>query len=1703
MIAKAKINISSVVGIREAIEQIFALIRKHIDAYAHDTDDRMQIESCQYYIHQLNGMLEMLELEGVLFVSQKMEGLIDALLQERTESPSQARSVLKQATRAIYRYLDALIDGVDDNPAVLLPIYRKLMQAQGIKEISESDLFFPDLRQEPPLPITIPEVDPSQKQSTVKKVRSEFQSGLLKWLKDTANKEGLKQMLDAVGLAEQIPASIQQRTFWWLSSGFLDGLMHQDESIDLSTRRLCGKIEQEIRHFDKDAHVVANQLMREILYRVARNTSNSERIKEIENVFDWKASLSSLDQLANAESGPDEDSIQPILDAMHEILLGANDQWREYSVGNEESLEALMTSIDKLKQLVPQVNCTPLEKLISVMSGAVAFLRIRPQKMGERLAIDLASSLLIVENAIENFFQLSPEFPDQVEALAARIRADTTRKDDEVVLPDLPGPDGAGYHVQEKKLFKQIAQESLISLAQIEDILDRFFYDPSIRVDLPALPDLFKQIAGVFTMLELDRANVLLSLCHNVVSKLLDPEYQINQAEQTLLADGLSSLSFYIEALKNSQFDRDQIVESAIKLFGQGVVSSIEVPSISNQVEFAHGELQSSAELEIATTIPTQTGDAELLTVFLEESNDVLSSIAENLSICQSNPTDLEAIAAIRRGFHTLKGSGRMVKLYDLSEVAWRIEQVLNRWLSERSPATKELLDLLECGQNRIGVWCDSLKKTGIAEIDPAELFELARQLMYASGSERSDVGEIETEAQGDTPIDQAKPLSLTTDVQTSISVGNIKIPYDLFFVFTSEAGKHAETLNQELTDLIENPNAPIRHEFMLAAHTLSSISRTLGLTYIADIGVILEQYLTQLLRKSSRPDELPLALVKETISILDRMVSSVRNQQQPSDADIETGKHLSIELSALLEKLQAEETGVTDAHFEQELVDKTILAEQPIFASSELLNVSVSGQDKIDLELLEVFVEEANELLPEIGRNLRLWRAKFEDYGAREGLLRALHTLKGSARIAGAISLGELLHQMENTVEKTFGDNLSFKFFDQLEAEFDVVNDHIEQLQKSHVVDVRDTSLTAHVDGGEKKLAQNVIQNFNESAIEVQRTESIDAEFTIPKTILRVDSAVIDRLVNESGEASIVRSRVEAELYGFKQSLQDLDESTERMRGQLREIEIMAETRMSSGITPISDNRSAFDPLELDQFTRFQELTRLMAESLDDIVTVHKNLREIHRVTLDAVGHQARLNSQLQHELIHLRTAPFKHYAEHFYRVVRQVSRDVGRRVNLTIHGDEIKIDRSVLDRINSPLEHLLRNAVVHGIESAEKRAQLGKPEEGQITIDLSRDGNEIVLSLGDDGAGLDLASIREKAKELGMLDSGENITDEQVRSVLFTHGFTTLTAVNEVAGRGVGLDVVKNEITDLGGQVEVTSTLNHGTSFTLRLPITLALAQAVLVKVGEHTYAVPSSLVVYILELNSEGLTAAYQQQSVDFQNHSYPLAYFPNLLNITNQSPEIKRHNRVLLLQSGDLFLAVHVDTLIGNCEIVVKNTGLQLSQVPGVEGATILGDGSIVLIVNLLKIFQRKGEQASLLESQSESSDANKQVGNANFPIVMVVDDSLTVRKVTSRLLEREGYEVLIAKDGISALQILRETLPSIMLVDIEMPHMDGFELIRTVRNNAETSSIPIIIISSRTAEKHQKLAAELGVQVFLGKPYQEEELLEHIVRLIHK
>jgi chemosensory pili system protein ChpA (sensor histidine kinase/response regulator) len=434
------------------------------------------------------------------------------------------------------------------------------------------------------------------------------------------------------------------------------------------------------------------------------------------------------------------------------------------------------------------------------------------------------------------------------------------------------------------------------------------------------------------------------------------------------------------------------------------------------------------------------------------------------------------------------------------------------------------------------------------------------------------------------------------------------------------------------------------------------------------------------------------------------------------------------------------------------------------------------------------------------------------------------------------------------------------------------------------------------------------------------------------------------------------------------------------------------------------------------------------------------------------------------------------------------------------------------VLEKLVAPLEHLLRNALDHGIGDRAARLASHKPEIGEVVITVRQEGNEIALTLADDGRGLPLDEIKAKAVASGLFAAGTEPTQAQLIEAIFAPGFTTAQEVTQISGRGIGMDVVKNEITSLGGRVEVATTSGKGTVFTLYLPLTLAVTQAVLVRAGGRIHALPAALVEQVQQVKADSLIRLYVAREVRWQTRLYPFFYLPQLLGDEHHNPEPQRHNAILLLKSANQFVAIHVDEMLGNQEIVIKNIGAQLARLPGLAGATVLGTGEIVLILNPVQLVARQLRAPP--QAAARDADAGRPVrgeGAAapvaqpapppHTPYVLVVDDSLTVRKITSRLLIREGFEVGTARDGIDALQLLADQIPDVILLDIEMPRMDGFEFAKTVKNDPSLKSIPIIMITSRTAEKHRARAAEIGVEVYLGKPFQEDELLRNIRQIV--
>lgn len=813
------------------------------------------------------------------------------------------------------------------------------------------------------------------------------------------------------------------------------------------------------------------------------------------------------------------------------------------------------------------------------------------------------------------------------------------------------------------------------------------------------------------------------------------------------------------------------------------------------------------------------------------------------------------------------------------------------------------------------------------------------------------------------------------------------------------------------------------------------------------------------------------------------------------------------------------------------------------VTASDERLDgeEDIDAVDAIDAELFPIFEEEGQELLPQLASQMREWAGRPGDASGATACMRTLHTLKGGARLAGAMRLGEMAHRLETAIERLLarGDAQAADVeplegrVDALQARFDALRSNdasayeqasaavVEALREAPAVSVVPVvpapvapaaepaasaePAAAPLPRAQQPLARIDWGRFQAPATPVARAVA-DRSSAGAQGSVRVRAPLLDRLVNHAGEVSITRSRIESDVAQLKSSLTDLTDNLERLRRQLRDIELQAETQIQSRMEAAKAMSQDFDPLEFDRFTRFQELTRMMAESVNDVATVQRSLQRTLQSTEDELAAQARLTRDLQDDLLRTRMVEFEGLSERLYRVVRQAAKETGKQVRLDIVGGSIEVDRGVLDRMTGAFEHLLRNCVTHGIEKPEARQAAGKDAAGQITVVLSQEGNEVGVEFRDDGAGLNLQRIRDRGVAMGLVQPDVEPSENELASLIFTPGFSTAETVTELAGRGIGMDVVRNEVNAMGGRIETATSAGQGTSFKLVLPLTTAVTQVVMVRCGETTVAIPSTLIEIVRRAKPHEVEQAYTSGQFQLADRALPFFWLGALLQSSPRGTETGRTLPVIIVRSAQQRVALHVDEVLGNQEVVVKNLGHQLSRLPGLAGMTLLASGAVALIYNPVALATLYGDsawhamrEAALRPQVDMAVAAPVESGPALAPLVLVVDDSLTVRRVTQRLLAREGYRVSLAKDGLEGLERLAEERPAVVLSDIEMPRMDGFDLVRNMRGDERWRDLPVIMITSRIAQKHRDYAAELGVDHYLGKPYSEEDLLALVSR----
>jgi chemosensory pili system protein ChpA (sensor histidine kinase/response regulator) len=1683
------------------VDQALTRVREQIARFAAAPGDVALLKPCPEHLHQVSGALRMVGLAGATRFCEEIEGGLAGL--EGARPSSQALGVIDKAVLALKEFVDGLERGQLNVPLRLFPVYRELRTLQGRSDAAEKDLFFPDLTLAAPAPADAKSVPAEQLPSFLLAQRALFQRGLLGALR--GQPAGVGDMRQALSALHQVCAQLPEpRALWWAAEGLLDGFAEPPDAEWLArAKALCNKVDFQMRDLAAGAQSVNEALLRDVLYAIAKCRPATPRLKEIKQLYQLDGQFPDAD--AGGVMEYDMDWLAPALADLRARLEALKGMWLQYVSGEPKSAGRFRELVASFKAKAAEVGSAPLVKLLDAIALVASRLPDPYPQDSHALVIEMASAFLLAESLIENFTAPAADAESQIDIMGGWLLDAAKGKS----TGDPPA--GLRAELNERigalKLRAQVAREIVANLQHVEKVLDGFMRDPATRDALPGLANHLRQIHGALMVLGWEAAARVVAICESLIAQCARPDHAGTADDMDWIAEGLSSLGFFLDPCLNGREPADQAIDLFFRRYEKAHTPPEERELDSTVVLTATAiKAADAAEAAVAAAIAAAAAtprpkvlparpelNRELLDIYLEEAGEVLAGIDATLPACRAQPQDRDALTTIRRGFHTLKGSGRMVGLMDLGEIAWEIEQVLNLWLEQKWPASGELIELIARGSSAFARWVAQLREGSLTqEIEADDLVELAARLKQVETPAPVSVPVVQPApapqpepaaeavpaavAEAEPALDfilrgQTGPMPVVApepgfapapamqaapdlaaertappppDLPPEVLVGDVRIAPHLFDIYLKEALQHVATLEAQVASWRAAPGSEVSPAFERAAHTLASSSRTTGFAPLAALASTLEQWTRHAALTVAADD---VGTVVAAIEGLRERIEAVARREAPAPVDALEGA-----LRALVARLLVPPPPKAHAQAAPAREAKGGREQRVL-------------RDDIDAQLLPVFLEEAQQLLPQIGADLRDWKAKPGDAQVSRSLQRTLHTLKGSARMAGAIRLGELTHIMESRIDAALeAGEPTAALFGELEQKLDRLSLDLERMQYAP-----------------------------EPAAAAAEAPRPEAPLPSPAAMLRVNADTLDQLINESGEVSIARTRVEAELRAVKQSIADLSDSVARLRGQLREIEVQADSQMQSRATELETRNREFDPLEFDRYTRLQELTRLMAESLHDAASIQQTLARSLGDADGALAHQARVSRDVQQALMRMRAVPFANLNERLYRIVRQIARELGKHAELDIQGSQVELDRSVLERIGAPLEHMLRNALAHGLEAPEARLAAGKPPIGRIAVSLRQEANEIALTVSDDGAGLDLEKLRRRAHERGLPQSELPESDAEAAQLIFVSGLSTADRVTELAGRGVGMDVVRSEISAIGGRVDIATTRGRGTTFTVYLPLTLAVTQAVLVRAAGAACAVPSAMVEQVLRLKADAMAAQFAAHAMEFQGRRYPLYDLARLQGGTPE-PMAPGYHSVLLLRSGAQRIGLHVDELLGNQEIVVKAIGPQLARVPGVAGATVLADGRIALIVNPVQLVQRS-RGAPLRETTQPAPAASAA------PLIMVVDDSLTVRKITGRLLEREGYRVLAAKDGVDALELMKDARPAVMLVDIEMPRMDGFDLTRAVRADPGTRDIPIIMISSRTAGKHRDQAMQLGVDAFLGKPYPEADLLQHISRFL--
>ncbi|QEP43718.1 response regulator [Ectothiorhodospiraceae bacterium BW-2] len=1853
--------------IKAEIAENLALARRVLEQLLEQQEAAENLQALQNCLHQVAGALQLVELQGIATYVAELEAF--AARSELYLQDEALAELLMEGILLIPEYMEYIAQGRPDSLYALLSPLNQLRGVLGEPPLKRLDYF------QPSLSVPVPEgfagllAGKETARQAATKLLKYLQAAVIALPQGEASKQLAVVMTVLQKLAPYLSHERMQR-WLWIATAFVDGLQSQKIPLDEESLGGIQKIVEMVQLLSRQGEseqlpwATIDKLNYWLLWRVATTNSSyplQSVAAEVYHAFALGGFWGANDAVATINSETRQ--------ALADDILGELTTIKErldlcVRTGNRED-EKLQSLLEQLQRMRAPLMIIEQSDAVNDLQQVCSLLQtLLEQGGGLELMMDAATLILQLEATLQGWSQHTS------------VAADETGGGELF---------SSSHNVVIQHAMEEARSELLKVRAQLSDYLEQGGQAELLTEALQQLD----QLRGTLIMLNYSRLAKLIHACGLFVQReLIGADSLPPAARLDMFADAFMAAEYFLDAFVEKRVHPALILRVAETSFvALGIdLNSLEPLQLAVKAsdeladegededegesedlawiatdyaapmadETVPGEEASTASQQPTEALEEEQGeeiDEEILEIFIDEAKTELESIATELPHWQQNPQNSDALGSIRRSFHTIKGSGRLVGATRLGEFAWAFEKLLNKILEGQLAPSATLFDMLEQALEALEQLIANFSQREPISVDYQLLQSFAHELVDGMGMPVAE--SVVDEPPAAVVVSRADP-----------SAEDSAYDAELLAIYSAETDTHLDTLRQFIDD---SQRRTIDEPVMRAIHTLNGSSRMAGIEAVPALMVPLEevvrqmqlsgtdvsvamrellsdaidyiftvreqllaggdnypsvtsllQRLQQLSEGIGRVDgthpeqglvsvaepveecmmpeysgddaELIEIFLVEAEELIDASESALhqwaQNPQQLSWAR-ELQRHLhtlkggarlggitpmgdlshalesafeavvegrlpsSRELFELLQlahdrlvgmlqqveqrqavtvaraiieqlqRLQRGETAVVEAAIvkDEETPPEPSVVEVAVTPSSQLPCHEVNYDDE-DADLLEIFLEEAKELLDASDGTLHLWSEQPDNFELARILQRQLHTLKGGARLAGLSSMGELCYALEALFESAV--LLTPPLLESLTLAQRRLTTMVEQLEAKQPVVVGDdlVPLFERLRCGESlRLVEReqgeTIVATESAPSEPPTTAARDVAAAAAATptpvseratqdIVRVRADLLDNLVNFAGEMSIYRSRIEQQIGKFGGQLYEMEQTIERLREQLRKFDIETEAQIDAkGYRAEGEveSNSEFDPLEFDRFTTMQQLSRSMMESLADIQNIEDTMLGLSRDTETLLLQQSRVNSELQQSLVQTRMTPLADYASRLRRLVRQVASELGKKANLLIRGAEVEMDRHVVERIIAPLEHLLRNALAHGIESPEQRQQRGKTAEGEIAIMVEREGSEIVIHVRDDGSGIAIDKVRQKAVARGLIPVNAVLSDEEMLQFIFESGFSTASGVSQVAGRGVGMDVVNSEVRQLGGAIHLKSVADQGATFTIRLPLNLTVTRALLVEVGESVYALPLLSVRTIERIDNSDLLELLNEDKPIFEwvDGDYEMFHLTHLLGeMVHSIIENEGKQSLILVQSGEHKVAMMVDRLIGSREVVVKSLGLQLGALPKISGATIMGDGSVVLILDVPALIRHRTQLYEELQQRAlhEAQEQHQRQQNID-PLVMVVDDSITVRKVTERMLKRQNIRCVTAKDGVDAIAVLDHTLPDVMLLDIEMPRMDGFELATHIRNNQRLRHIPIIMITSRSGDKHRNRAFEIGVNRYMTKPYAEADLLQAI------